>query len=84
MKRSVLFCFSGDSSQKDTLSKLLAIVDVINQTVGDAMSDMLLVEAILHDRGWNVEQWDHMYTDLPNRQLKVKVEHLAVTFFVIS
>lgn len=34
---------------------------------------MLLIEAILAIKGMTVEQWDRIYTDLPNRQLKVKV-----------
>ncbi|KAH0622112.1 hypothetical protein JD844_024117 [Phrynosoma platyrhinos] len=42
-------------------------------TVGDAISDMLLIEAILALKNLTVPQWDGMYTDLPNRQLKVKV-----------
>ena len=50
------------------------IIDVINQTVGDALSDMLLVETILHAKGWNLSDWEQSYKDLPNRQLKVKVE----------
>ena len=45
------------------------------QTVGDAMSDMLVVEAILLDKGWTVRDWMQLYTDLPNRQLKVKVNN---------
>ena len=43
------------------------------KTVGDAISDMLLVEAILAVKGMTVKQWDAIYSDLPNRQLKVKV-----------
>lgn len=43
------------------------------QTVGDAISDMLLIEAILAIKGMTVQQWDTIYSDLPNRQLKVKV-----------
>lgn len=34
---------------------------------------MLLVEVILSTQGWDVEQWNQAYKDLPNRQLKVKV-----------
>ncbi|KAG8444833.1 hypothetical protein GDO86_009839 [Hymenochirus boettgeri] len=49
------------------------LVDLINQTVGDAISDMLVIEAILSLKGFTVQQWDEIYTDLPNRQLKVKV-----------
>lgn len=48
-------------------------VNLINQTVGDAISDMLLIEAVLAIRVMTVQQWDAIYTDLPNRQLKVKV-----------
>lgn len=43
------------------------------QTVGDAISDMLVIEAVLAIRGMSVQEWDAIYTDLPNRQLKVKV-----------
>lgn len=34
---------------------------------------MLLIEAILAIKGITIQQWDTIYTDLPNRQLKVKV-----------
>jgi len=43
------------------------------QTVGDAISDLLAVELILASRDWDVETWNKQYTDLPNRQIKVKV-----------
>ena len=36
-------------------------MDLINQTVGDALSDMLMVEAILHARGWDVQDWSMAY-----------------------
>ncbi|XP_069014507.1 phosphoacetylglucosamine mutase [Embiotoca jacksoni] len=52
---------------------LQSTVNVINQTVGDAISDMLLIESILAIKGMTVQQWDAIYSDLPNRQLKVKV-----------
>lgn len=54
--------------------KLLTVIDVINETVGDAISDMLLVETILHAKGWNCQDWEASYTDLPNRQLKVIIK----------
>lgn len=48
------------------------------KTVGDAISDMLLIEAILAIKGMTIQQWDAIYSDLPNRQLKVKVlRHLC-------
>ncbi|XP_069829615.1 phosphoacetylglucosamine mutase isoform X2 [Dendropsophus ebraccatus] len=49
------------------------VINLINQTVGDAISDMLVIEAILSIKGLTVQKWDEMYTDLPNRQLKVTV-----------
>lgn len=51
---------------------------MINQTVGDAFSIMLLVETILHAKGWNIIEWEKMYKDLPNKQLKVKVHDKSV------
>lgn len=51
---------------------LLALVDMINQAVGDALSGILLVEAALRRRGWGLTEWADLYTDLPSRQLKVR------------
>lgn len=34
---------------------------------------MLLIEAVLAIKGITVQEWSSIYTDLPNRQLKVKV-----------
>ena len=53
--------------------KLKLFMDMTNQCVGDALSDMLLVESVLFARNWTVENWFLAYKDLPNRQLKVKV-----------
>lgn len=59
--------------QRTALGHLTALTELINQTVGDALSDMLLVEVILRRRGWGPHEWDKAYTDLPNRLLKVLV-----------
>ena len=59
-------------------AKLNALMDVINQTVGDAISDMLLVECVLADRDWDCEQWFNCYKDLPNRLGKVAVRDRAM------
>lgn len=56
------------------LANLRALVDLINQTVGDAISDMLLVEVVLLHRQWTPAQWDAAYTDYPNRLVKVLVQ----------
>ena len=44
------------------------------QTVGDAISDMLIVEIILNSLNISIQQWDTFYTDLPNRLLKQEVK----------
>ncbi|KAG9493696.1 phosphoacetylglucosamine mutase [Eleutherodactylus coqui] len=54
------------------------VINLINQTVGDAISDMLVIEAILFLKNLTVQKWDEMYTDLPNRQLKVTVSDRKV------
>ncbi|CAI5769762.1 phosphoacetylglucosamine mutase isoform X1 [Podarcis lilfordi] len=62
------------NNQKREAAKMLEnTIDLINQTIGDAVSDMLVIEAILVLKNLTVQQWDSMYTDLPSRQLKVKV-----------
>lgn len=35
---------------------------------------MLLVETILHVKGWDVVDWEDSYYDLPNRQAKIQVK----------
>lgn len=67
------FSPSLNTEQLDAAQKLLLTMDVINETVGDAISDMLLVEIILQKSGWDVKQWLAMYTDLPNVQRKIHV-----------
>lgn len=62
----------------ESAQKLSQVMDVINETVGDAISDMLLVETVLHARGWSIEDWNSAYADLPNRQMKVTVADRAV------
>ena len=53
--------------------KLINFIDVINQTVGDALSILLAVEVALVYNNWSISDWANMYTELPNRQCKVKV-----------
>jgi len=61
---------SGSEQQKAVL-RLLAVSNLINQAVGDALSGLLLVEAILQYKGWSINNWSELYHDLPSRQLKV-------------
>ncbi|CAG8446834.1 11150_t:CDS:10 [Diversispora eburnea] len=59
--------------QEDAIERLRALTELINQTVGDALSDLLLVEAILANRQWTLKQCNEAYKDLPNRLVKVIV-----------
>jgi phosphoacetylglucosamine mutase len=54
-------------------NKLLGFYKLINQAVGDAISDCLGVEAVLADLNMTVEQWDNLYEDLPSRQGKIVI-----------
>ncbi|MCJ1419619.1 Phosphoacetylglucosamine Mutase [Xylographa parallela] len=60
-------------AQSESLETLRALTQLINQTVGDALSDLLLVEVILAHKGWGPKEWDNTYTDLPNRLVRVEV-----------
>lgn len=56
------------------IKKLICIMDMTNETVGDAYSDMLIVETVLCERGWSLTDWYATYSDLPNRLTSVTVQ----------
>lgn len=64
--------------QVEAARKLLSTIEVVNETVGDAISDMFLVEIILQSNGWDVKEWYNTYTDLPNLQKKICVADRSV------
>lgn len=67
----------GQAPQKaHALRKLRALTEVMNPAVGDALSGVLAVEAVLRLRGWGLDEWDALYADLPSRQLKVKASSI--------
>lgn len=61
-------------AQSTALKQLSSLLQLINQTVGDALSDMLLVEVVLAHKSYTGVEWDSLYTDLPNRLVKVVVK----------
>lgn len=61
-------------AQSSALNTLRALTALINQTVGDALSDLLLVEVILAHKSWGPKEWEQTYTDLPNRLVRVEVK----------
>jgi phosphoacetylglucosamine mutase len=58
--------------------ELHALAQMVNQAVGDAFSNILLVEACLIRKGWGLSDWAALYHDLPSRQLKVRVADRGV------
>ncbi|AET38532.1 phosphoacetylglucosamine mutase PCM1 Ecym_3014 [Eremothecium cymbalariae DBVPG len=64
---------SLSAESKMALKTLQSFSKLINQTVGDAMSDMMAVLAVLCILKWTPQQWDGEYTDLPNTLMKVVV-----------
>lgn len=65
-------------AQQTALNHLKNLIDLINQTVGDALSDMLLVEVVLAHKSFSGIEWDALYTDLPNRLVKVVVKDRSI------
>ena len=55
---------------------VLAVGRLMNQAVGDAISGLLLVEAVLRC-GTALEDWEGLYADLPSRQTKLRVADRA-------
>ncbi|KAJ4002359.1 phosphoacetylglucosamine mutase [Lentinula boryana] len=60
-------------AQSRAVEHLVSLTELINQTVGDALSDMLLVEVVLSHKSYSGEEWNSLYVDLPNRLAKVSV-----------
>ena len=79
--KAVYLYSSADSSTVEGAAtlKLAAVSEIINQVVGDAMADLVLVEAILADTEMSLSDWDGQYTDLPNVLAKVLVCYLYTT-----
>ncbi|CAR22277.1 Phosphoacetylglucosamine mutase [Lachancea thermotolerans] len=67
----------SDSSLQ-SLEVLSKFANLINQTVGDAISDMMGVLAVLSILKWTPQKWNQEYTDLPNKLVKVLVPDRTV------
>ncbi|CDO93437.1 unnamed protein product [Kluyveromyces dobzhanskii CBS 2104] len=67
-----------NKNKHESLLSLQLFSQLINQTVGDAISDMLAVVATLSILKLKPEDWDQCYHDLPNRLTKVIVPDRSV------
>lgn len=65
---------AGTGPTAASAKQILLLRDVINEAVGDAIGNLLAVEAVLSLLDWSCDEWLAMYTDLPNRQIKVVVK----------
>ena len=65
-------------AQQHAIESLKALTLLINQTVGDAISDLLLVEIILARKAWGPKEWDLTYTDNPSRLARVEVADRSI------
>ena len=76
---SLEFCLEKqDSAARVALRRLQLLPALVNQAVGDALSDLLLVDAILTLQGRSLTDWHNLYQDLPSRQSKVMVPDRTV------
>eukprot|EP01034_Spumella_vulgaris_P021729 gene21729-27782_t len=64
---------AGEERRVLAFRRLQASLQLINQTVGDALSDMLLCLAALKVLNMDMWQWRDLYTDFPSHQVKVSV-----------
>lgn len=69
---------SASGERKRALLELQYFSKLINQTVGDAISDMLAVLGVLALSNLTPAQWDSEYSDLPNKLAKVLVKDRGV------
>lgn len=60
----------GRKAQHAALGRLGSLMNMTNDCVGDALSDLLLVEAILAIEGKTMADWEQDYTELPSCMLK--------------
>lgn len=52
---------------------LQSLASISNQLVGDAISDLLMVELALSELDMSLEEWEQLYRPWPSRLLKVAV-----------
>ena len=63
-----------DPTHIEAMNKLIGYLKLANFTIGDAIADVLLVEAALYLNDMKIEDWDALYEDVPCIQDKVPVK----------
>lgn len=70
---NIMISLLNDYPENISIKSLLLLNDLINQTVGDAISDLLAVIVSLSILKKSKLQWSNTYIDLPNKLTKVIV-----------
>ncbi|CAF3502799.1 unnamed protein product [Rotaria sp. Silwood1] len=67
-------------TEKERLAanQIRTFINLINETIGDAIADLLATEVILFVLNLNLEKWLNLYHDLPQRQLKIAVKDRTI------
>lgn len=68
-------CDESDKDEKMSISILRNFIKLINQTVGDAISDLFATLAILYCLKMTFIEWNNLYTDLANTMLIIYVKN---------
>jgi len=73
--KSLSFSVSHENNRAIVaFQRLRALPSLVNQAVGDAICDLLLVDSILCLQDWDLQRWDALYQDRPSRQLKLTIK----------
>ena len=70
---TILFNSEILKSLPGNFPEILGLAKLLNQAVGDALSDLLAVLAVLQNLEISPQEWAALYTDYPSRQTKIKV-----------
>ncbi|CAK7913802.1 phosphoacetylglucosamine mutase [[Candida] anglica] len=69
---------AANKEEEKALQILQEFTKLINQTVGDAISDLLAILVVVNYLKYSPEDWDKSYSDLPNRLIKVIVPDRSI------
>lgn len=64
-------------AQQSAIKSLLALSNLINQTTGDAISNLLLILSILSITRLSPSDWNSLYTDYPSWSITIEVKDHA-------
>ena len=54
--------------------RLVCLLKMTNLAVGDAICNMLMIESVLKEKDYSIENFNSIYKDLPNKTSKAQVK----------